>query len=53
MDRPDDDIAHEEFCNSINEVQKAKRGLAGIKSNKLTSPFRDDQGRSMNIDWRT
>jgi hypothetical protein len=31
MDRPDDDVAHEEFCKSINEVHKAKRGLAGIK----------------------
>jgi hypothetical protein len=31
MDRPDDDVAHEEFCKSINEVQNAKRGLAGIK----------------------
>jgi len=31
MDRPDDDIAHEEFCKFINKVQKAKGGLAGMR----------------------
>lgn len=31
MDHPNDDIAYEEFCKSINEVQKAKRGLAGMR----------------------
>ena len=31
MEHPDDDIAHAEFCKSIKGLQRAKRGLAGIR----------------------
>ncbi|MEI6634414.1 MAG: hypothetical protein WCP22_11450 [Chlamydiota bacterium] len=34
MDRPDDDIAHGEFCRSVSEVTKLKGRMCGVAKAK-------------------